>query len=371
MEMTGQQIKERLERDLGFEANRARMLAEAAASEEIATYWRGRKLDVVDAKAFAVLAKSALVAGLAGRQKLTEQLFKLISTPPKDMQIVDIAIEINALVLDHQKTLNLSRHRASCVNAHLNVLEPERALVQTYSGYLVESELKNAQKTSNALLKRKIFSSSDFLGWIKDVHALLSSVSADSQDKSSEELSDDFEEGTSKKGLISRKAISTYLKQWELFAKEKLGPNFSLVIEEEDASPLSGKLNRLENGSNRTWTTMIIDITEARTSSVFQKRSSDVVNRITRRTLAQRGNVDNFDLELSGRPLKIQLSNKGVTEELVSQFVKAMKAQFLIYSGKGMFNVSLQGSGCLVTVSVPDAKKPDLKKVEEVILALL
>jgi hypothetical protein len=49
--MTGKQIKERLERDLGFEANRARLLTEAAASVEISTYWERKGLSKLDEKA--------------------------------------------------------------------------------------------------------------------------------------------------------------------------------------------------------------------------------------------------------------------------------------------------------------------------------
>ena len=39
MGLLGRQIKERLERDLGFEANRARLLVEGQAASDIRTYW--------------------------------------------------------------------------------------------------------------------------------------------------------------------------------------------------------------------------------------------------------------------------------------------------------------------------------------------
>ena len=168
--------------------------------------------------------------------------------------------------------------------------------------------------------------------------------------------------------LISRKAITTYLKQWELFAKEKLGPNFSIEVKAEDASPLTGRLNNLEDGASRTWTTMLGDITEAKTSAVFQKRATAVTERATLSSALK--NVDNYDLELGGRQLKIQLSS-GVSEEVITQFVKAMKAQLLVYSGKGLLNVSLQSNGSVVTVSIANATKQDLKKVEEILLELI
>jgi len=361
--MTGKQIKERLERDLGFEANRARLLTEAAASIEISTYWERKGLGKQNEQTYAALAKAALVSGLAGRQKLSDMIFKVATSNPKSVDLTEVVIEISAIVLEHQKTLNLSRNRASCVNAHLNVLEPDRSLPQVYSPFLSAAELKKMVASSNSLLKKDVTNATDFSKWIKDVHDLLSEVSFGEQ---AEERHLDFEDTMGKKGLISRKAISTYLKQWELFAKEKLGPSFSIEVKEADASPLTGRLNNLEDGASRTWTTMLGDITEARTSAIFQKRASVVTEALT----AALKNITNYDLELNGRTLKIQLSTS-TSEETITQFVKAMKAQYLVYSGKGLFNVSLQSSGSAVTVSISNAVKADLKKIEDILFQLI
>ena len=363
--MTGEQIKERLERDLGFEANRARLLTESAASSEISTYWERKGLGKLDEKTYSALTKAAMVSGLAGRQKLSDMIIKVATANPKDEDLNEVVLEISALVLEHQRTLNLSRNRASCVNAHLNVLEPDRSLPQVYSPYLTANELKKIVARSNALLKKVVASSADFLKWIKEVHELLSDVSNGDASEDSEE---DFTEAVSKKGLISRKAITTYLKQWELFAKEKLGPNFSIEVREVDASPLTGRLNSLEGGSSRTWTTMLGDITEAKTSTVFQKRVTAATNITTSSGIAL--STDNYDLEITGRPLKIQLT-PGSSEETISQFVKAMKAQFVVYAGKGPFNVSLKSGKSVVTASLSNASKSDLKKIEEILLNLI
>ena len=363
--MTGKQIKERLERDLGFEANRARLLTESAASSEISTYWERKGLGKLDEKNYSALAKAALVSGLAGRQKLSDLIFKVATSNPKDIDLAEVILEISALVLEHQKTLNLSRNRASCVNAHLNTLEPDRSLPQVYSPFLSASELKEAVLQSNKLLKKEVANTADFNKWIKDSHDLLSDVS--NGDQSDEDI-DEISEGAGKRGLISRKAITTYLKQWELFTKEKLGPNFSIEIKEDDASPLTGRLNKLESGASRTWTTMLGDITEAKTSSIFQKRATFVTDQATLTSTLK--NVDSYDLEINGRPLKIQLTPE-VTEEIVSQFVKAMKAQFIVYSGKGTFNVAFRSATSVVTVSLSNATKPDLKKIEEILLQLI
>ena len=363
--MTGKQIKERLERDLGFEANRARLLTESAASSEISTYWERKGLEKLDEKNYSALAKAALVSGLAGRQKLSDLIFKVVTSNPKDIELAEVILEISALVLEHQKTLNLSRNRASCVNAHLNTLEPDHSLPQVYSPFLSTSELKKVVLQSNNLLKKEVANAADFNKWIKDSHDLLSDVSNGEQlDEDIDELS----EGAGKKGLISRKAITTYLKQWELFAKEKLGPNFSIEVKEDDASPLTGRLNKLENGASRTWTIILGDITEAKTSTIFQKRATLATDRATLTSALT--NLDNYDLEINGRQLKIQLSSE-VSEEVTSQFVKAMKAQFIVYSGKGLFNVSLHSGKSVVTVSLSNATKPDLKKIEEILLQLI
>ena len=363
--MTGKQIKERLERDLGFEANRARLLTEAAASSEIATYWVRKGMDKLDEKSYSAIAKAALVSGLAGRQKLSDLIFQLDIGTTKEGHFAEVDTEISLLVLEHQKTLNLSRNRASCVNAHLNVLEPDRSLPQVYSPILSSEELKKVVAKSDALLRKDVANSADFYKWIKETHNLLSEVSGGEKDENEE---DGFADGVSKKGLISRKAISTYLRQWELFAIEKLGPNFSIEVKEDDSSPLTGRLNNLEDGASRTWTTLMGDITQARTSAIFQKRTTAVTNRATSSTALR--NVVNYDLEITGRALKIQLT-PGVSKEIISQFVKAMKAQFLVYTGKGLLNVSLQSDNSVVTASLSNATKPDLRKIEEILEQLI
>ena len=363
--MSGKQIKERLERDLGFEANRARLLTEAAASDEISTYWDRKGLGKLDDKTCSTLAKAALVSGLAGRQKLSDLIYKIGAANPKSQDLTDVVIEISALVLEHQKTLNLSRNRASCVNAHLNVLDPDRSLPQIYSPILSASDLKKVVSISNYLLKQNIGNASEFTNWVKEVHDLLADISTGDQPDDGEVESN---EGVGKKGLISRKAISTYLKQWELFVKEKLGPNFSITIMEDDASPLSGRLNELEDGASRTWTTMLGDITEARSSTVFQKRATAVTEHATASSALK--NIVNFDLKLSGRELKIQITPH-VSKDVIAQFSKAMKAQFIAYSGKGLFEVSLQSGKSLITVSVVNPTKLELKKIEEILLELI
>ena len=363
--MTGKQIKERLERDLGFEANRARLLTESSASSEISTYWGRKGLGDLDEKTCATLAKAALVSGLAGRQKLSDLIQKATSFKTKDGNLTEIVIEITALVLEHQKTLNLSRSRASCVNAHLNILEPERSLPQIYSPLLSNDELKRAVSRSNLLLKKNISNSVEFFKWIQDTHDLLSELSRVEQDLESE---DELGENSVKKGVISRKALTTYLKQWELFAREKLGPNFSIEVKEEDVSPLTARLNKLENGASRTWTTILGDITDAKTSPAFQKRAA-AINEKNTLTSSLR-NVNNYEFELTGRPLKIQMTS-GLSEDIISQFTRAMKAQFLVYSGKNQFNVSLQSGNSVVTVSLSNATKSDLKKIEEILLQLI
>ena len=368
MKMSGQQIKERLERDLGFETNRARLLAEETSANEISIYWKGKGFQNQDNQTFTTLAKASLVAGLAGRQKLTDLLFKILPTPPKDVEVSDIANEITALVLDHQATLNSSRHRASCINAHLNILEPDRALVQIYSAHLSDTEVKKAKKESNDLLKAEISTESQFTAWMADVHNFLSRISDEAK---SDDVSDDgLGETGSKKGIISRRAIPTYQKQWELFTQEKIGTNFGVMLQEEDISPLSSKLNKLEKGTSRSWTTIVSDITELKTSTAYQRRVSTPTERGFT-TSASVKNLDSFELELNGRPLQIQLSPSGVTRDNLSQFAKAMRAQFMVYPGKGAFSVSSNSSGKFITVCIPNATKSDLRKIEEVITELI
>jgi hypothetical protein len=118
---------------------------------------------------------------------------KLPATNPKSIDLTEVAIEISALVLEHQKTLNLSRNRASCVNAHLNILDPERSLPQVYSPFLNPNALKKVVARSNNLLKVSVSTAVDFSKWIKDSHELLSDISDGEQADDGE---DDLKKGT-------------------------------------------------------------------------------------------------------------------------------------------------------------------------------
>ena len=291
-----------------------------------------------------------------------------MTTLPKGVEVSDVANEITALVLDHQATLNSSRHRASCINAHLNILEPDRALVQVYSAHLTDGEVKKAKKESYDLLKTEISTESQFTAWVAEVHNFLSRISDDA--KPDDVSDDDVSETGSKKGIISRKAISTYQKQWESFTQEKIATNFGMMLQEEDISPLSSKLNKLEKGTSRSWTTIVSDITEMKTSTAYQRRVSTPTEQGFTTSSAAK-NLDNYELDLNSRPLHIQLSPSGVSRDNVGQFAKAMKAQFMVYTGKGLFSVSSNSSGKFITVSIPNATKSDLKRIEEMIIQLI
>ena len=367
MGLLGRQIKERLERDLGFEANRARLLVEAQAASDIRTYWEKSGIPKLDDQSYKVLAKTALVSGQAGRQKLTELVQKIGEQAIGNRDGFEISNEVSAVAYKHQKTLNLSRNRAIFVNAHLNVLEPEKSLPQIYSSIVSENILKSTIARSNALLKSSVNSQKDLNEWLIEVHEILSEIS--DGDVTDQDSDNPAETSGRRGGLISRKAISTYFKQWEMFAKEKLSDSFGIKLLESELSPLSSLLNELEMGSSRSWTTIVNDITEAKSSTVFQKRATTVTDGIIHRTVVPPSSIQTFDLNISGRPLKIN-KTKNLSQDVLAQFSKAMKAQFLVYSGSGPFNVSLQTNGHVASISLQSVQKGDLKKIEDILKEL-
>lgn len=367
MGLLGRQIKERLERDLGFEANRARLLVEGQAASDIRTYWEKSGIPKLEDQSYKVLAKSALVSGQVGRQKLTELVQKIGDQAIGNRDSTEISNELSAVAYKHQKTLNLSRNRAIFVNAHLNVLEPEKSLPQIYSSLASERTLKSALAKSNSLLKTNIDSRKDLNEWLLAVHEILSEISdGDVVDQDSDVLA---ESSSRRGGLISRKAISTYFKQWEMFAKEKLSDSFGIKLLESEISPLSNLLNDLEKGSSRSWTTIMNDITEAKSSTVFQKRATTISDSKIQRAAMPPSNIQTFELNISGRPLKIQ-KTRNLSSDVLTQFSKAMKAQYLVYNGSGPFNVSLQTNGQVATISLQMAQKADLKKIEDILKEL-
>ena len=358
MKMIGERLRDSLSNDLGFEADRARELPLSKASEEISIYWEKKKFPEITPEGCKALAKASLLAGVAGLQKTENTILKVFPDLVSKYDIQEIARDISALASKHQTTLNLSRHRTTCVNAHLNILDPDKSLVRVYSTFISPVELKKFKERSTSLLKASVSSEEELDTWISSVHKLLGDISASSQGTNQGEDGDG--ESDRSKGIISSKALPTYLSQWNMFVREKIGPLYGIVIGPDDCSPLVEKLKELEKDSNRSWTTIVSDITEIRTTSSFQKRVSSQT-----RTASYSPELINEPISLKGKTCNIQRSLAGYNQELVNQFVKAMKAQLFLYSGNGVFVASIRLGDGVITVELPNATKSDLGKIEE------
>jgi hypothetical protein len=220
------------------------------------------------------------------------------------------------------------------------------------------AELKKFKERSTSLLKASVNTEAELDAWITSVHKLLGDISTSSQGSLQGENAEG--EGDRSKGIISGKALPTYLNQWKMFVREKIGPLYGIVIGPNDCSPLVEKLKELEKESNRSWTTIVSDITEIRTTTSFQKRVSSQT-----RTASNSPELINEPIPLKGKTCNIQRSQSGYDQELVNQFVKAMKAQLFLYSGKGVFAASIRLGDGVITVELPNATKSDLGKIEE------
>jgi hypothetical protein len=358
MKMIGERLRDSLSNDLGFEADRARELPLSKTSEEISIYWEKKKFPEITPEGCKALAKASMLAGVAGLQKIESTILKVFPELVSKNDIQEIARDISALASKHQTTLNLSRHRTTCVNAHLNILDPDKSLVRIYSTFISTAELKKFMERSTSLLKVSVSSEGELDAWISSVHKLLVDISISSQGSNQGEDSDG--ESDRSKGIISSKALPTYLSQWNMFVREKIGPLYGIVIGPDDCSPLVEKLKELEKDSNRSWTTIVSDITEIRTTSSFQKRVSSQT-----RTASNSPELINEPIPLKGKTCNIQRSLTGYNQELVNQFAKAMKAQLFLYSGKGLFAASIRLGDGVITVELPNATKADLGKIEE------
>ena len=301
---------------------------------------------------------------MAGLQKIENTILKVSPDLVTKNDIQEISRDISALASKHQTTLNLSRHRTTCVNAHLNILDPDKSLVRIYSTFVSASVLKKFKERSTSLLKASVSTEEELDSWITSVHKLLGDISASSQGSTQGEGVEG--EGDRSKGIISSKALPTYLSQWKMFVREKIGPLYGIVIGPDDCSPLVEKLKELEKESNRSWTTIVSDITEIRTTTSFQKRVGSQT-----RTASNSPELINEPIPLKEKTCNIQRSVTGYNQELVNQFVKAMKAQLFLYSGKGAFTASIRLGDGVITVELPNATKSDLSKIEEYLNLLL
>lgn len=362
--MTGRKIRETLEIELGFEADRARRLPLSFAAEEIDTYWTARKLPPLQPENFIAMAKAGMVAGVAGRQKVSEILFRQVSSIPVTTTYEELTQELILIISKHQSTINLSRHRTTCVNAHLNILEPDRLLTRTYSSMLSEEDLKMFKTRSNDLLKSEISNAEDLNKWINKAHQLLVEISSSSRNSVSQESKDS--EIDRLKGVISPKALPTYLKQWESFVQEKIGPLFGVILNEDDVSPLTVILSGLEKNKSRSWTTILSDLTELKTESAFTRRLNTQTAAISMEM-----NLISHEVKIKDRSVKIEVTQSGIDKAFVAQFLKAMKAQFVVYPGNGLFTTSTKIGSGMITITYENAIKSDLSKIEDILLQLI
>ena len=360
MKMLGERLRDTLSNDLGFEADRARELPISKTSEEISIYWGKKKFPEITPESCKALAKASMLAGVAGLQKIENTIQKVCPELSTTQDIQEVARDISALAKKHQSTLNLSRHRTTCVNAHLNILDPDKTLIRIYSTFVSASDLKKFKERSTLLLKASISSETDLDSWISQVHKLLEDISTASQGAGqADDLVDDGD-GDRSKGIISGKALPTYFSQWKMFVREKIGPLFGIVLTDDECSPLVQKLKELEKENNRSWTTIVNDITEIRTSSTFQKRLNSQT-----RTISPARDLISETLPLKGKTCTIQRSLNDFDKQLVNQFIKSMKAQLFIYSGTGTFTASLRLGNGMITAELPNATKGDIGKIEE------
>jgi hypothetical protein len=222
---------------------------------------------------------------------------------------------------------------------------------------------------SQSLLKTNIDSEKALRRWILTVHDLLKDIC---ESVANSQLKLDLESNNQDvkvKGLISPKALSTYLKQWELFVIEKLGLRFGIPLKE--LSPLSEKLNELEKNKKRSWTTLVREITEAEKSGELKKRIDTTIQKSSMNRQASPDLLTRH-LTISGkRPVTIEISKAGVTQELVEQFIDGFRAQLVIYDGKGIFESSINYLGATINISLPQASKTDVAQIEKYLMHLI
>lgn len=356
MKMIGERLRDSLTNELGFEADRARELPISKTSEEISIYWDKKKFPEITPEGCRGLAKASMLAGVAGLQKIENTILKVSPDFSAKNDIQEVSKDISALASKHQATLNLSRHRTTCVNAHLTILDPDKSLARIYSTFISAVDLKKFKERSTLFLKSSVSTENELDAWIVSVHKFLCDISTTSQESSQ---SNDTESDRLK-GIISNKALPTYLSQWRMFVREKIGPLYGIVIGPDDCSPLIAKLSELEKKVNRSWTTIASDITEIRTTTSFQKKVASKT-----RTETHSLELINTPIPLKGKNCNIQRSINGFNQELVNQFVKAMTAQLFLYSGSGPFTASIRIGEGVITAELPNASRSDLRKIEE------
>jgi len=361
MKINGDVALDELSNELGLESDRVRRLSTEAITDEISIFWTESGLPALPDENYVSLANASLASGALGEKKLNELIYKHSGKLSGKTTHAEILGKIQIIAGKHQSIMNLSRNRAVYINAHLNLLEPERTLKRVYAPYLNENELKKYQQRSQSILNTNMHSEVDFRKWIIGVHELLNDI-CESASKSSTN-----EAGV--KGVISKKSMSTYLKQWEVFALEKMGYKFDISLKE--LSPLSERLKELEKSKKSSWATIVREITEAEKSGELQRKIESTVQRTLTNRLSS-SDLLTRNLALSDkRPVTLEISKGGINKELIDQFIDGFLAQLVIYDGKGVFESSINYQGSVINISLPKALKSDVVQIEKYLLHLI
>ena len=147
MKINGEVALDELSNELGLESDRVRRLSTEAITDEISIFWTESGLPALPDENYISLANASLASGALGEKKLNELIYKHSEKLSGKTTHAEILGKIQIIAGKHQSIMNLSRNRAVYINAHLNLLEPDRTLKRVYAPYLNESDLKKYQQT--------------------------------------------------------------------------------------------------------------------------------------------------------------------------------------------------------------------------------
>jgi hypothetical protein len=367
MKINGELARDRLSNELGFEADRARELSSGAIIDEIAIFWQESELPQIADENYVTMANASLSSGTIGKQKLSELVSRNLGKQSAKLSVTEITAKISIIATRYQSLLNLSRNRGVYINAHLNLLEPERTMRRIYAPYISEIDIKKFQARAFMLLKEQISSEKSLRKWLGEVHDLLDKICITAALDINNVNGSNLVGGV--KGIISKKAIPTYFKQWEIYVLETIGPEFGVPLRE--LSPLSRRLNELEKNKKRSWTTIVQEITEAEKSGSIKKIMDSTTEKLRNNEVSKDLLKHKFPIGKDKKSLSIEISSSKLNQEIINQFIKSAKAQMAIYEGEGVFETSMNYQGVVINLSLPDATKADLITIEKYLTSMM
>ena len=347
--MIGAEALRVLENQSGIELKSARQLVEQAALADIATYFRGADLGVLNPTLGSSLVSAAIAGGQWGFNSLVDRL-KSSSVHEADLETV--ANEILEIVAPQTKLLNYARFRVGAVQSYVAQCEVPSFKLQ--SMLISKTDLEKYKENVKHIQNSVLIDDESVMKWIDLVDNLCDFLSNSQLEQSD---TNQTTPSRSKKGTVSTKSISSYSKHWVSYSSEILSHELAYKWYGNREDSIAERFSDLRKYKPRTWEQLQKDLMETiSTRRVFKSPKKRTV-KASSKLAAQTTDIGNSNL-------KITFNLPGVDRDLIAPAINLLRGQLIRNPKSPFIHVNLESEGNTLRVELTNPKREILSDVE-------